>query len=217
MYQFFNSDLFGIPMETANWIASGIVALVAVFILYLLYKMFTRPRMAAGRRSKNARLAITDAASIDDRRRIVLVRRDDVEHLIMIGGANDMVIESDIGKRPAATAGAGRSQPAVGSSIDMATPAAPRRQGAPSGSVRPPATGGQKSTPSAAPQASKPQPAPAKATVSVGTGDKKSGGQTGSAPAVAAVSNKPADSSSKPKGTVGDNMNSLLTEMSTKK
>ena len=89
MYQFFSSDLFGISMDTANWIANGIVALVAVFILYLLYKMFTRPRMASGRRSKNARLAITDAASIDDRRRLVLVRRDNVEHLIMIGGATD--------------------------------------------------------------------------------------------------------------------------------
>ena len=217
MYQFFTSDLFGVPVDTANMIANGVAALVVLFVVFLLYRMFTRPRMAAGRRSKNARLAITDAASIDDRRRIVLVRRDDVEHLIMIGGANDMVIESDIGKRPAATAGAGRSQPAVGSSIDMATPAAPRRQGAPSGSVRPPTTGGQKPTPSAAPQVSKPQPAPAKATVSVGSGDKKSDGQTGSAPAVAAASNKPADSSPKPKSTVGDNMNSLLTEMSNKK
>ena len=106
MYQFFSSDFLGIPMDTANWIASGIVALVAVFILYMLYRMFTRPRMAAGRRSKNARLAITDAASIDDRRRLVLVRRDNVEHLIMIGGETDMVIESDINRQPTAAAAA---------------------------------------------------------------------------------------------------------------
>nr|WP_245317801.1 flagellar biosynthetic protein FliO [Ensifer sp. 1H6] len=37
-----------------------------------------------------------DAAAVDTRRRLVLVRRDDVEHLIMIGGPTDIVIESRI-------------------------------------------------------------------------------------------------------------------------
>jgi len=46
--------------------------------------------------AKKARLAVTDAAAIDTRRRLVLLRRDDVEHLILIGGPTDMVIESDI-------------------------------------------------------------------------------------------------------------------------
>ena len=224
MYQFFTSDQFGVSAENANMIANGLAALVILFVVFLVYRMFTRPRMAAGRRSKNARLAITDAASIDDRRRIVLVRRDDVEHLVMIGGANDMVIESDIGKKPGAASAAGRSQAPVSSSISMATPAASQRPAAPSGSVRPPAAGASKSSPSvstptvsATSQAAKPQSAAAKPAVSVGAGDKKPEGQSSSAPAVAATSNKPADASSKPKSSVGDNMNSLLSEMSTKK
>jgi len=43
------------------------------------------------------RLAVVDQASVDGRRRLILVRRDDVEHLIMTGGPVDVVIETGIG------------------------------------------------------------------------------------------------------------------------
>jgi hypothetical protein len=42
------------------------------------------------------RLAVIDAAAIDGRRRLVLVRRDNVEHLLMIGGPSDIVVEPNI-------------------------------------------------------------------------------------------------------------------------
>jgi flagellar protein FliO/FliZ len=47
------------------------------------------------------RLEVVDQANVDSRRRLVLVRRDDVEHLIMTGGPVDVVIETGIGQRPA--------------------------------------------------------------------------------------------------------------------
>src|ERR1019366_9347879 len=37
-----------------------------------------------------------DAAAVDGRRRLVLVRRDNVEHLLMIGGPTDIVVEPNI-------------------------------------------------------------------------------------------------------------------------
>ena len=37
-----------------------------------------------------------DAAPVDGRRRLVLVRRDNVEHLLMIGGPSDVVVEQNI-------------------------------------------------------------------------------------------------------------------------
>jgi hypothetical protein len=43
------------------------------------------------------RLEVVDQASIDGRRRLVLIRRDEVEHLIMTGGPVDVVIETGIG------------------------------------------------------------------------------------------------------------------------
>ncbi len=42
------------------------------------------------------RLDVVDQANVDGRRRLVLVRRDDVEHLIMTGGPVDVVIETGI-------------------------------------------------------------------------------------------------------------------------
>ncbi len=44
------------------------------------------------------RLEVMDHASVDGRRRLVLVRRDNVEHLIMIGGPVDVVVETGIGE-----------------------------------------------------------------------------------------------------------------------
>ena len=47
------------------------------------------------------RLEVVDQANVDGRRRLVLIRRDEVEHLIMTGGPVDVVIETGIGeKRP---------------------------------------------------------------------------------------------------------------------
>jgi|GEM_PF-6251581 len=43
-----------------------------------------------------SRLTLCDSVIIDEARRLVLVRRDDVEHLILIGSAGDMVIEHNI-------------------------------------------------------------------------------------------------------------------------
>lgn len=42
------------------------------------------------------RLAVVDAAIVDNQRKLVLVRRDDVEHLILIGGPADVVVEQNI-------------------------------------------------------------------------------------------------------------------------
>ncbi|MGI9423322.1 MAG: flagellar biosynthetic protein FliO [Hyphomicrobiaceae bacterium] len=42
------------------------------------------------------RLDVVDQATIDGRRRLVLIRRDGIEHLIMTGGPVDVVIETGI-------------------------------------------------------------------------------------------------------------------------
>ncbi len=47
------------------------------------------------------RLDVVEHASVDGRRRLILVRRDNVEHLIMTGGPVDVVIETGISQRAA--------------------------------------------------------------------------------------------------------------------
>lgn len=42
------------------------------------------------------RLEVMEQANVDSRRKLVLIRRDDVEHLIMTGGPVDVVIETGI-------------------------------------------------------------------------------------------------------------------------
>jgi flagellar protein FliO/FliZ len=49
-----------------------------------------------GARGRQPRLAVVDYASVDGRRRLILVRRDNIEHLMMIGGPTDVVVEANI-------------------------------------------------------------------------------------------------------------------------
>lgn len=55
------------------------------------------PRVSAGGREK--RLAIVEVAAVDAKRRLVLVRRDDREHLILLGASQDVVVEAGIPAR----------------------------------------------------------------------------------------------------------------------
>ena len=46
------------------------------------------------------RVGVIDAVAVDRRRSVVLVRRDNIEHLVMIGGPTDVVIEPNIMRAP---------------------------------------------------------------------------------------------------------------------
>ena len=62
-----------------------------------LVRWFGRERPTnAGRRGRQARLAVVDAADVDGRRKLVLIRRDNLEHLVLIGGPSDVLIEPNI-------------------------------------------------------------------------------------------------------------------------
>jgi hypothetical protein len=47
-------------------------------------------------RARWPRLAVVDHASVDESRQLILVQRDNVEHLLMIGGWIDVVVEANI-------------------------------------------------------------------------------------------------------------------------
>lgn len=88
--------------QTAQLIYYGIAALAALIVLWVIWYWIRR--LSGGihlghGRGRQPRLAVVDAAAIDNNRRIVLIRRDGVEHLVMIGGPNDFVIERGIGDR----------------------------------------------------------------------------------------------------------------------
>ena len=76
--------------------ACGIAALIVLAILYRL--VFAHRLRVPGGRTRQPRLGLVDAFSLDGQRQLVLVRRDNVEHLVMIGGPNDVVVESQINR-----------------------------------------------------------------------------------------------------------------------
>ncbi|MBZ9653361.1 flagellar biosynthetic protein FliO [Phyllobacterium lublinensis] len=73
-----------------------LLVIALLLVVFAVLRRVTGGTFVAGGRNRQVRLSVTDAAAVDSRRRLVLVRRDDVEHLILIGGPSDVVIEQNI-------------------------------------------------------------------------------------------------------------------------
>ena len=92
----FITSLFG---GSGNTILTTVFALgaviVAILLVLWLLKVLSR---ATGNvtRGRNRRLAVVDSLALDPKRQLLIVRRDNVEHLIMVGGPQDMVVETGI-------------------------------------------------------------------------------------------------------------------------
>ncbi|MER8551000.1 flagellar biosynthetic protein FliO [Mesorhizobium sp. M0976] len=113
------------------WTFAVLVLLLIILLIIRLVRSLTFGTFVAGGRNRKTRLAVMDATAVDSHRRLVLVRRDDIEHLLLIGGPTDVVVERDIRlsalRRPALT-GDNSHQPAARSAQ---TTAAPVRQAPP--------------------------------------------------------------------------------------
>ena len=68
----------------------GLIALLA----WLLRRFGMGVKMTRGRR-----LGVTEVQMLGPRHRLMLIRRDDVEHLVIVGPASETVVESGI-KQP---------------------------------------------------------------------------------------------------------------------
>lgn len=100
------------------------IALLALVVVFWLIKGRRPGRPAGG--ANVQRLAVVGSTAIDTRRRLVLVRRDDVEHLILIGGPADLVVESAISPVERDTVGRRERADSMGSEPYLATENPPR-------------------------------------------------------------------------------------------
>jgi len=83
---------YGLRVLVAGIIVIGLIVLTA-----WLVRRFGGERLGgSAARGRQPRLAVIDAATVDGRRRLVLIRRDNVEHLLIIGGPTDVVVEQNI-------------------------------------------------------------------------------------------------------------------------
>ncbi len=86
----------GMPFPVQFFLAFVIVLGLIGATAWAVRRFGAGPIGGAGMRGRQPRLAVVDYASVDGRRRLLLVRRDNVEHLVMIGGPTDVVVESNI-------------------------------------------------------------------------------------------------------------------------
>lgn len=106
--------LFGeLPLPAKFLIAFLVVLGLIGLVAYLVRRFGSSGLGATGARGRQPRIAVIEAAAVDTRRRLLLIRRDNVEHLVLIGGPSDVVVEANI-NRAAREAGARPStEPAI--------------------------------------------------------------------------------------------------------
>jgi len=75
--------------------ALGIVILLILILGAVLRRFGQGGTLRAGKR-----LAIVESLAIDPRRRLVLVRRDGEEHLLLLGPGGDLVVGSGTREQP---------------------------------------------------------------------------------------------------------------------
>lgn len=75
------------------------LAFGGLLILLGLFYYGMRALSGSGRLGKwrpGQRIGVVESAPVDGSRRLVLVRRDNIEHLLLLSGEGDLVIESGI-------------------------------------------------------------------------------------------------------------------------
>jgi flagellar protein FliO/FliZ len=87
-------------MMDADLLLRFVLALAVVLALIAVTGWVGRRYMGTGRLTafagKRRRLALVETLQVDGRTRVLLVRRDATEHLIMVGAAGAVVIERGI-------------------------------------------------------------------------------------------------------------------------
>ena len=89
-------------MTDTDSILLAVAAFLFAFAVIALIAWAFKTFMLTGRsgssflKGRERRLGVVESAAVDGHRKLVLVRRDNVEHLIMTGGPVDVVIETGI-------------------------------------------------------------------------------------------------------------------------
>jgi flagellar protein FliO/FliZ len=115
-------DLFGAEMPLAvRFFLAFLIVLGLIGVTAWAVRRLGSGRLGTnGVRGRQPRIAVIDHASVDGRRRLILVRRDNVEHLLMVGGPSDVVVEANIVRATSAAAGA--RGPAIAETATRAIP-----------------------------------------------------------------------------------------------
>lgn len=95
-----NGQQYGAMWDLLSYLFWMVVLIGVVFAIGFGIKAYLSGALPFGSfmsGGRERRLDVIDHANVDGKRRLLLVRRDNVEHLIMTGGPVDVVIETGIG------------------------------------------------------------------------------------------------------------------------
>lgn len=88
---------FSTPSPVSYILAALVVlGLLAIFAIIVRRVAKHGPNPDGNARGRGPRLGVVDTFTLDRNRQLVIVRRDNVEHLLMIGGTNDVLVEANI-------------------------------------------------------------------------------------------------------------------------
>lgn len=80
-----------------RFVAALLFVLGVIGVFALLARRFVPGARNINRRGVKRRLSVVEVVPVDTKRRLVLLRRDDTEHLVMLGPNGDTVVERNIG------------------------------------------------------------------------------------------------------------------------
>ncbi len=80
-----------------RFVAALVFVLGIIGIFALVARRIIPGARNINRRGAKRRLSVVEVVPVDTKRRLVLLRRDDTEHLVMLGPQGDTVIERNIG------------------------------------------------------------------------------------------------------------------------
>jgi flagellar protein FliO/FliZ len=108
--------LFGTEMPLAvKFFIAFVVVLALILGIAWALRRFGAAGLGVSARGRQPRLSITEfGPRLDARRQLILVRRDNVEHLLVIGGPTDFVVEANIVRATASPRDISGTRPAVG-------------------------------------------------------------------------------------------------------
>ena len=86
------------------FLALGFVLVLIAILAALVRRSGLGGRLAVAKTAGERRLDLIEVRPIDAKRKLVLLRRDDREHLVLLGHSSDLLIESDIPVDPARAA-----------------------------------------------------------------------------------------------------------------
>jgi len=115
--------LFGEGQSGLKVVFFVILVLVLLALAFWLLRRFGGRRLgSAATRGRQRRLGVIEQATVDGRRRLVLIRRDNVEHLLIVGGPTDVVVEQKIVRAAAPREAAPLRPPAAADTLPRAVP-----------------------------------------------------------------------------------------------